>query len=312
LLVQILAGQTYIELTYVKQSACLDGIINFDSAILYDTNFIGANINTKLVSFKGAKINKSATGLPRDSLCAHNNKYVNDIKNFSEAIERRFKSLNIEVEQIKYIEETVNELVNEVQDIDDNNVERLTGTKKQGIETKLIALVEKIAYVLPEINLQTDDVFESLNSFKSLIPGGVKQLIQSIIIRNEKKGIEVSKMHYIEEAGKFRRLGKFEQAIQCYDEALNLEPDDFAILYYKGLALFDLSNYDEAIQYFDRSLKVNPKYNDTARYKELACDKIRKRTTTTLSEKDQGLNKLMKEIFFPITQTSLGRRINIR
>jgi len=81
-------------------------------------------------------------------------------------------------------------------------------------------------------------------------------------------------------------------------------------LYYKGLALFDLSRYNEAIQYFDQSLSVNPKDNDAAKYKELAIDKIRKHTAITCNEKDEGLNKLMREIFFPLKQTTLGRRIS--
>jgi Caspase domain/Pentapeptide repeats (8 copies) len=70
------------------RSADLKGIINFDGAVLYDVDFTGAKIDTKLVNFKGAKINKNITGLPKNFLFVDdkNNRYVNDIKTFSEVL----------------------------------------------------------------------------------------------------------------------------------------------------------------------------------------------------------------------------------
>jgi tetratricopeptide (TPR) repeat protein len=53
-------------------------------------------------------------------------------------------------------------------------------------------------------------------------------------------------------------------AIKCYDEAIRLDPKDYAAWHNKGNALMYLGKYDEAIEAWDEVIKVirlNP--NDT-------------------------------------------------
>ena len=61
-------------------------------------------------------------------------------------------------------------------------------------------------------------------------------------------------MHYI-------NLGKYDEAIQYYDKALQVDPNYTDALNNKGDALYDLDKYDEAIQIFDKALQIDP--NDT-------------------------------------------------
>jgi tetratricopeptide (TPR) repeat protein len=51
-------------------------------------------------------------------------------------------------------------------------------------------------------------------------------------------------------------LGRYEEAIQAYDAALEIKPDDPEALYNKGNALYELGRYEEAIQAYDAVLKI--------------------------------------------------------
>ena len=54
------------------------------------------------------------------------------------------------------------------------------------------------------------------------------------------------------------KLGKFEEAIKCYDEVLNIDPKDIDALNNKGIALGKLGKLDEAIKCYDKASKINP------------------------------------------------------
>jgi uncharacterized protein YjbI with pentapeptide repeats len=175
------------------RGADLKGIINFDGAVLYDVDFTGAKIDTKLVNFKGAKFNKNVAGLPTDSLFVDNNKYVKDIKAFSEAIEKQFKPLTIDPQQVKSIEVSVKELTKEVEDINDDE-KKLTNIKKQNIKTWLVTVLGEVVDTLPKTNKQTLDVFDSLKSFGKLIgEEEFQQIIQNILSHKEKENLDIRK-----------------------------------------------------------------------------------------------------------------------
>jgi tetratricopeptide (TPR) repeat protein/ribonuclease BN (tRNA processing enzyme) len=53
-------------------------------------------------------------------------------------------------------------------------------------------------------------------------------------------------------------LGRHEEAIICYDKALEIRPDDESSWYNKGNALEDLGRYEEAIICYDRALEIKP------------------------------------------------------
>ena len=55
-------------------------------------------------------------------------------------------------------------------------------------------------------------------------------------------------------------LGRYDEAIQCYDHALEIDPKDTGTWNYKGLAIMNLDRYDEAIQCYDRALEIDPEY----------------------------------------------------
>ncbi len=54
------------------------------------------------------------------------------------------------------------------------------------------------------------------------------------------------------------KLGKFEEAIKCYDEVLKIDPKDIDALNNKGIVLGKLGKLDEAIKCYDEASKINP------------------------------------------------------
>src|SRR3972149_3541397 len=55
-------------------------------------------------------------------------------------------------------------------------------------------------------------------------------------------------------------LGKYQEAIACYDRTLELDPKAEEAWYNKGVALSKLGKHQEAIACYDRAIKVNPRY----------------------------------------------------
>jgi tetratricopeptide (TPR) repeat protein len=91
--------------------------------------------------------------------------------------------------------------------------------------------------------------------------GGVEinQLTQNVA-QKKKDDIEASKRHYTKEGAKLHSLGKYKEAIDCFDKALEKKPDDFVTLFYKGLAFYNLSKYDKALEWFDKAIMIKPDY----------------------------------------------------
>jgi predicted O-linked N-acetylglucosamine transferase (SPINDLY family) len=62
----------------------------------------------------------------------------------------------------------------------------------------------------------------------------------------------------IDKADTLRSSGNYIQAIQYYDKALAIDPNNVAVLINKGYSLNSLGDHIQAIQYFDRALTLNP------------------------------------------------------
>lgn len=55
-------------------------------------------------------------------------------------------------------------------------------------------------------------------------------------------------------------MGKYEEAIQAFDKAVERNPKIAAAWNNKGEALNNLSKYNEAIKVFDKAIEINPQY----------------------------------------------------
>ena len=53
-------------------------------------------------------------------------------------------------------------------------------------------------------------------------------------------------------------LGKYQQAIECFDKAIEINPNDVNIWNSKGTAFHYQSKYQQAIECFDKAIEINP------------------------------------------------------
>jgi len=54
------------------------------------------------------------------------------------------------------------------------------------------------------------------------------------------------------------KMGRYEEAIKCYDKAIQINPDDAGGWYGKGLALKQMGRYDEAVNCYDKAIQITP------------------------------------------------------
>ena len=65
-------------------------------------------------------------------------------------------------------------------------------------------------------------------------------------------------------------LGRKEEAIECYDKALEINPKDSVFWYNKGITLYKLGKKEEAIECYDKALEIDDKYVDAWNNKGIA------------------------------------------
>ena len=68
--------------------------------------------------------------------------------------------------------------------------------------------------------------------------------------------------------------GKYDEAIECYDKAIEIDPDSSVVWNNKGLALNALGKYEEAIACYDRVIEIDPQDADAWNNKGLALDSL--------------------------------------
>lgn len=64
----------------------------------------------------------------------------------------------------------------------------------------------------------------------------------------------------IDKADALTGLGNYTQALQYFDKALDIDPNDKNVLYDKGDTLYKQGDNTQAIQYFDKVLAIDPNY----------------------------------------------------
>ena len=74
-------------------------------------------------------------------------------------------------------------------------------------------------------------------------------------------------MPIIKKAYRYTILATMMRAIECYDKALEINPQNADAYYKKGLSLSTIEKYAEAIECYDKALEINPQ-NADAYYKK--------------------------------------------
>ncbi len=82
-----------------------------------------------------------------------------------------------------------------------------------------------------------------------------------IHLRNNKKNNNLKADEFYCKALDLQKEGKYEEAIEYYDEALELRPGDAHVWNSKGMSFAGLRKYKEAVECFDRALEIYPEFN---------------------------------------------------
>ena len=63
---------------------------------------------------------------------------------------------------------------------------------------------------------------------------------------------------WVEKGAKYFDKGKYNQAIDVYKKALDIEPENVDVLIKLGLSYRHLEAYDTAIDFYDQALNIEP------------------------------------------------------
>ena len=64
----------------------------------------------------------------------------------------------------------------------------------------------------------------------------------------------------IDQGMRHSEAGRYDQALQAFDQALKLKPNDPAIISYKATVYYARGNYTQALQMCEQALKLNPNF----------------------------------------------------
>lgn len=70
--------------------------------------------------------------------------------------------------------------------------------------------------------------------------------------------------------------GKYYEAIGAFNKAINIDPHDEDVWYFKGIALDNQGKYGDAIQAFDKAIEINPQKVDALDEKGIVLSKLGK------------------------------------
>ena len=65
---------------------------------------------------------------------------------------------------------------------------------------------------------------------------------------------------YVNQGIKNSQEGRYDQALQAFDQALKLKPKDPALLTYKGIVYYAKGQNDRAMPLFEEAIKLNPNF----------------------------------------------------
>ena len=70
------------------------------------------------------------------------------------------------------------------------------------------------------------------------------------------------------------KLGRYNEAIECYEQSIYLDPTDADVYCSKANTLFQLNKYRDAIKCFDKSIQLNPTFSLAIANRKLVLNTI--------------------------------------
>jgi Caspase domain len=153
----------------VLRGVDLSGIVDFTESVLHNVDFTGSVSDKGQINFNEASIS-NAKGLQVLE-------YLDSLKAFSESVDRQFKTKNISTEKLKPINESVKELVKEVESLQEP--EKISDIKRENLNKKFIDIVGKVIDAL-SITPETRSIFSPLTRFDKLHGGTIQEIVDAM------------------------------------------------------------------------------------------------------------------------------------
>jgi tetratricopeptide (TPR) repeat protein len=149
----------------------------------------------------------------------------------------------------------------------------LSTKKKSQVETDLASIAKEVAAIIeksssapisepsPANESRKDSMSSLINA--SSINFGKNEEIETPKLRNTEIEPETydKLLKWLDKGIELYNSKKYDEAIPCFDKALEIDPKYILALVYKGSVLSDLGRNGEALPYFDKVLGINPKYS---------------------------------------------------
>ena len=81
---------------------------------------------------------------------------------------------------------------------------------------------------------------------------------------------------WVNKGWNLERLGRLNEAIECYDKAIRIDHNYALPLKYKGTVLDNLGRQNEAIEWYDKAIRMDPNYTDAWNGKGWVLNKLGK------------------------------------
>ncbi len=84
-----------------------------------------------------------------------------------------------------------------------------------------------------------------------------------LLLDFSKENIELLAIVWLNRGVIFLEIGKYEDSLACFNEAININPKEALSWCNKGILLSNLKRYDESLFHFDQAIKLEPNYAES-------------------------------------------------
>ncbi|CAK86537.1 unnamed protein product, partial (macronuclear) [Paramecium tetraurelia] len=216
---------------------------------------------------------KSERGCPADTSQLYS-RLMTELIQVNNQLKKQFKDVNIQLQN--YFEQIQKKLDQDIK-ILENMTHQLQNKEYLALKSQIHIL--KQFYSKEKESCKQQQIIEFnniLNTLKKMLTDQIR--VEEQIDSSYQNDIKVEQINQLKQEDKnqlnfeeakrlliegvaLRKLNKYQEAIECYDKAISINPNYDDAWYNKGLALYNLNKYQEAIECYDKAISINPKYD---------------------------------------------------
>ncbi|MEG3929324.1 tetratricopeptide repeat protein [Microcoleus sp. D3_18a_C4] len=103
-----------------------------------------------------------------------------------------------------------------------------------------------------------------------------KDHVSALNLANKLVGIRGKAGDWLEKARCLQNLERYDEALESFDRAIELDPNDLSALVLRGNLLYNLKRYDDALASFDRALELEANYQSIWALRSYVLDNLQR------------------------------------